>query len=124
MTKKEKIQEAYGCDVDGLVDVDGWSIYGVDEGSEYGVEPYGDYETKNHYDGKYEWRPNSLSGIEDNNSWVKIESDADFPNDNKKYWIMFQGEIHQKLIPENRSKWWINEVSHYQPIQKPQPPIY
>lgn len=76
MTKEEKIKEAYGGLIDlSVLDENGWAIYGCEDFSESGIEPFGEYETKNHIAGVYNWRPKSLQGIENNNGWIKIESE-------------------------------------------------
>lgn len=74
-------------------------------------------------DGLPFYRPKSLSGIETNNGWIRIESEADLPyftvwlSDGKDIW---QGNL-----------WTVNGAhrmnlmaTHYQPIIKPLPPIY
>ena len=76
MTKEEKIKEAYGGLIDlSVLDENGWAIYGCEDFSESGIEPFGEYETKNHIAGVCNWRPKSLQGIENNNGWIKIESE-------------------------------------------------
>ena len=70
----------------------------------------------------FKTRPKSLQGIENNNGWIKIESEEQrFPDED--LWICnFNGNkqpfIHDayEFIPER--------YTHYQPIEKPQPPIY
>jgi len=151
MTKQEKIKDAYGCDVSGLVDNNGWTIYGSDEFGECGVEPFEEYETKNHIDGKYEWRPLSLKGIESNNGWVRIESEEDLPKEKELFHFIpcnsfeeqFIGFIDKDMdevffidkyygsvkneynIPEIKLNSWLpSQITHYQPIQKPKSPIY
>lgn len=64
-------------------------------------------------------RPKSLSGIENNNGWIKIENEEDLPKDNEDYWVVIDGEIkvtHGFSIRRNST--------HYQPIVKPRLPIY
>lgn len=69
-------------------------------------------------------RPKSLQGIENNNGWIRIKSDDCFPNDNKDYWVIRNGVIAVENIPSSRTVWWINNVTHYQPIEKPLKPLY
>lgn len=85
MTKEEKIQEAYGEHwekVKYFVDKDGW----LDSRSFYGQPIHKGLfgltmEISDPYDPKYcYWkRPVSLSGINNNNGWRKIESENDLP---------------------------------------------
>jgi len=61
-----------------------------------------------------------------NNGWIKIESEADLPK-NGYYEVVVRGtgEITRaSLDNEYRTKSLVTYYSHYQPIQKPQPPIY
>ena len=68
------------------------------------------------------FRPKSLQGIENNNGWIKIESEEQrFPDED--LWICnFNGNkqpfIHDAydFIPER--------YTHYQPIEKPKPPLF
>ncbi len=133
MTKEEKIKEVYGCL--GYVDENGWATYVIDEAFEYGIEPFGNYETRNHIDGAYEWRPIELQGIENNNGWIKIESEADLPEeDYGNYHVYSNKEIFGSepknqgtddfYKDNNKIKDWLDNHTHYQPIIKPEPPIY
>ena len=78
-------------------------------------------------------RPKSLQGIENNNGWIKIESEADLPKKSCSCWI----EVDELEI--NTPFWYnhdttqfyfkhiiytISEVTHYQPINKPLKPLY
>lgn len=77
--------------------------------------------------GKLEWRPKSLKGIENNNGWIKIESEADLPKDSSALiWVYTdKGNIYNYFF---YSTWFsineIEEVTHYQRITKPLKPIY
>lgn len=65
-----------------------------------------------------------------NNGWIKIESEADLP---KEY-----GNYHVKYLNGQSIAWFNdgffytmkgykfkdNHITHYQPIEKPKPPIY
>jgi len=81
------------------------------------------------FKGKY-CRPKSLQGIETNRGWIKIESEDDLPKETGVFWCILNNEIvflrywseaklWEDLETENRSF-----PTCYQPIQKPQPPIY
>ena len=72
------------------------------------------------------FRPKSLQGIENNNGWVKFESEADLPK-NKNVWICTNN--NRVLISSKAVLNWVlknpdNKITHYQPIEKPKPPIY
>lgn len=129
-SKEEVIQIAYDGEKYDW-DENGWLTYGVYENSEFGYEPFGDYETRNHIDGVYEWRPKSLQGIEDNNGWIiKDLEKANFIAD--YYWIKKKdGDEEIAFFAPHRNCFggidgdiYISDVTHYQPIKKPNPPLY
>ena len=70
------------------------------------------------------WRIPILQGIENNNGWIKIESEKNLPN--HKLWLsdgkdVWQGNLFEMEFFAKR----INTLAtHYQPIEKPKPPIY
>lgn len=74
------------------------------------------------------WRPKSLEGIEDNNGWVKIESEADLPKEDLQCWLIdeeFGTDIG--YFSFSTKKWFVDceqFVTHYKPIIKPEPPKY
>lgn len=73
------------------------------------------------------WRPKSLRGIEDNNGWIRIESEADFPKDSFNYYAFCSnGSVMTFNDFEYYKKYIIPELkaTHYQPIIKHKPPIY
>lgn len=67
--------------------------------------------------------PKSLQGIEDNNGWIKIESEADLPKEEfNSVWIKHNdGDV---LIIQCSNKYLLKNTTHYQPLIKPKPPIY
>ena len=72
------------------------------------------------------WRIPILQGIENNNGWIRIENEADLPN-NEKVWICTSN--NRVLISSKAGLNWVlknpdNKITHYQPIEKPKPPIY
>ena len=70
-------------------------------------------------------RPKSLQGIEDNNGWIKVESEADLPKESYNYWVFQNDGLIQSMKEYELNKKYYNiEATHYQPIQKPKPPIY
>ena len=72
------------------------------------------------------YRPKSLSGIESNNGWISILSKEDIKNfQNEFCWVYFKsGELEKIYIHSSNHKFLLNNCTHYQPIIKPQPPIY
>lgn len=136
MTKQDKIKEAYGGLIDlNLLDENGWAIYGCEDFSESGIEPFGEYETKNHIAGVYNWRPKSLKGIENNNGWIKIESENNLPKQTNNLWLLANDGslilgkwcIFQKIFKTTSGNNFDTDgvfFTHYQPIIKPDLPLY
>lgn len=69
------------------------------------------------------------SEYENNNGWVKILSKEDLPKEEGYYHIIDLNRaemqlakfyIHHNVIVD----YWIKNVTHYQPIEKPLKPIY
>lgn len=143
MTKKQKIQEAYGLywkDYGHLADENGF-IYQSDlfypdtEMKKEGVEIEVISVEHKHKWSNIKWRPKSLSGIEANNGWIKIESEDDLPKEDgygKMYHLVCSGKVENQGRYIHSLKAFchfgtfviINHVTHYQPIEKPKPPIY
>ena len=129
MTKQEAIKQAYGEHWDVVkdyVDKNGWvgqysAPIDISKLIECDLSDIG-----------YYWRPISLQGIEDNNGWIKIESEKDLPKDNIECHFIIKennkvtqiGRYHVGAKSFNVGTIWFNEVAHYQPIAKPKPPIY
>lgn len=80
----------------------------------------------------FEIRPKSLQGIETNNGWIKIESEDDLPKDYIEcYFIsVYNNTIRAGFYSKSDNKFFsaeyyeVREVTHYQQIEKPNPPIY
>jgi hypothetical protein len=151
MTKQEVIKNAYGEHwetVKDYVDENGW-VYTQKvhfdstlnmEYSEVEVTPFNS-------DMEYYWRPKSLQGVETNNGWIKIESEANLPKDHEiNYFIpcnflerAFIGFIDRKSnevyfldesfeVRKNTcvylNSWLPSQITHYQPINKHLKPLY
>ena len=122
--KQEAIKNAYveyWENVKDYVDNDGWIDNSIPKFT-FGQLKNLDLEYKN----DVFFRPKSLQGIENNNGWVKIESETDLPK-NKNVWICTSN--NRVLISSKAALNWIlknpdNKITHYQPIEKPKPPIY
>lgn len=138
MTKEEKIQEAYGEYWEQLnpltkgraLSNNGWLHYDDITDNRGTLINCIDMEGDIDY-----YRPKSLQGIEDNNGWVKIESENDLPketiecdfifeNDIYRGWynmILFNGRLKPNSVVINFAS---DVITHYQPIVKPKPPVY
>ena len=72
-----------------------------------------------------------LQGIENNNGWIKIESETDLPKEGIHHSILLDSDCINGyrnydviVFYEVNSRYRKKEISHYQPIEKPKPPIY
>lgn len=130
MTKEEKIKEAWIEEIGidkynsivkrGNIDENGYGTckWGLIF-SKYINNPKFDYVQNSLTNGSV--RPKSLSGIETNNGWIKIESEADLPKDG---WHWTLSIIENEPFQTHYEDIDIRYHTHYQPIQKPQSPIY
>jgi len=124
------IKKAYGeywdlvepyVDYDGWIDIDNLSYLSIP--FKYRTS---DLETK---DSQY-WRPKSLQGIENNNGWIKIESESDLPNAEVDCFVFHVGKYAEFAVWDNELKDFysglqkINHITHYQPTQKPNAPHF
>lgn len=137
MTKEEKIKESWG---------NLWDLLKPDE-KELVLKNNGffnghnddiyDSEEVNKDDSSFDFiaskgiRPYELEDIEHNNGWIKIDKEDDLPKEviecrtcfyNGKNYI--EGVIKKRSPQELSRLKYINEITHYQPIEKPKPPIY
>lgn len=136
MTKEEKIQEAWVIEQlheesEGVPNYneDGWAKYGRKQNSNY----FKQLEEKE-WLGYWFYRPTSLDGIEENSGWIKIESESDLPEQGGSYYVTRHAKVETAVyVKDNR--WLIkgndypkttslHSISHYQPIIKPELPIY
>lgn len=78
-------------------------------------------------------RPKCLTGIRNNNSWTRIESESDLPGNINSLWIRYSDgsivlgryNIFQKKFETVYGKCFDGDtVTHYQPIEVPKPPIF
>ena len=143
MSKEEKIKEAWvkligeeefnNLKID--IDLLGWlKVSERDYHYKYNTSLVGDFNGKGYnpmqkikdYEANptpYFVRPKSLEGIEKNNGWIKIESESDLPNKTNDYWIVNKLGVSIRNYDMQEDNDW-NDVTHYQPITKPKPPIY
>lgn len=72
------------------------------------------------------WWPKSITGIRNNNGWVKIESEEDLPKEDGEYRCL----TNKRNISEfsffkgATEKWWMDRISHYKPLEQELLPIY
>ena len=125
MTKREKIKEAWGVFYTDRFNEDGWLIINSKIHTDNNVF---DMLTS---DSGCLIRPKSLQGIEDNNGWIKIESEADLPKEKGNYLVI--DKFHEanpsiafydpKAVIFLMSSWY-ERYSYYQLIENLQPPVY
>jgi len=137
MTKAEKIQEAYGNWWEFYkdnVNENGW----IKDREFWGKWPEAnnitkiDWQTTDHANDYYDTRrPKSLQGIEDNHGWIKVINKCDLPKSNLDCWFenhqgTFRGYYnkHQDFFYDEKYEIIRKDITHYQPIEKPKPPIY
>lgn len=132
MTKEEKIREAYGEHFDKIkcvLDANGWILMTISITREISIEF--ERQVRVHENNTYGFptmcvRPKSLQGIENNNGWIKIESEDDLPKEEYELYFVTGSNtnVHQCIYHIGIKEYWLKTFTHYQPIQKPQPPIY
>lgn len=134
--KEQKIKEYYGEDYNKILSSD----YGIDENGfsdfyAHGNETY--LQAHEVFSGKspddiIRVRPlglgKQLELLETNNGWIKIESENDLPSENGIYWVSYENDIYdeprtkEEIILDYKKE--SDFFTHYQPIIKPEPPIY
>jgi len=146
MTKEEKIREAYG---------EHWKFFNGSAkqcalNNNGWINPILEHAPNNldlERGEKFIYRPKSLQGIENNNGWIKIESEYDLPKESIDcHYRLFVSETYSNageyilsgrfrvkssltnstnfFTCDDMIRSYFPRVTHYQPIQKPQPPIY
>ena len=130
MTKKEIIIKAW-MDLNietpfGICDKTGWVHGYFCNGIDDIINNFGDITEQIEYDiehdGVGKFRPKSLQGIENNNGWIKLEGKANEIESDLDIWIVNKyGEIELSI---NTDFIDIGYATHYQPIIKPDLPLY
>jgi hypothetical protein len=138
--KQQAIQEAYGEHWEAAkdyVDQNGWiepgtfdfnnTLNTISANFKLEVEFKEDIRCSDHS----LYRPKSLQGIENNNGWIKIESEEDLPNDETlefKVGAMVSNKFHLSCgvydYNEVNFSFQNKYITHYQIIPKPKPPIF
>jgi len=81
----------------------------------------------------FAWRPKSLRGVETNNQWIRIEEDgSNLPKENIRcHFIVrgseedeFMGCFEYNLFWNKDQAYSLKIVTHYQPIIKPELPLW
>ena len=126
--KQEAIKKAYGEyweKLEYFINKDGWAYNYFEE---IGIEIFG---SEADFKNSIFWRPKSLQGIENNNGWIKIESEADLPKEGMHHSILLDSECINGyrnydviVFYEVNSRFRKKEISHYQPIEFQKPPIF
>ena len=77
-------------------------------------------------DGFAKFRPKSLRGIENNNGWIKIESEDDLPKEDGFYWVIDSesSKVINRYFEKGNHDFFKQFSSHYQPIVFPDLPLY
>lgn len=124
--KQEAIKKAYGDKYDLVSDglYGSWYMLKLNETpSTFGFK---DNEVQKSSSGGF--RPISLTGIHDNNGWIRIEPDgSNLPAENDiKYKVIQEGEILDVRLSFQsiRKAFEQNYISHYKPIEPELKPIY
>lgn len=147
-TKEEVIKEAWGVlwdNVKSFIDKNGYVEFPTNAERQDIFWKNGDYdyfqtEDRLGYNGEpvgvQRFRPQSLAGIENNNGWIKIESEEDLPN--KEYghcFMILKGYIiYGGFRRYSKDTFYFfnsagegilqSNITHYQLIETPKPPIY
>ncbi|MDV3774042.1 hypothetical protein CMU14_13245 [Elizabethkingia anophelis] len=124
MTKNEAIKAAYGehwKDVQLIIDENGWFDMAYSEQVPNFDHLWDASDKKN-----AKIRPKELRGLETNNGWTRIESEEDLPKEGDLFWVMKKGYDYPLFEPmyHDDGEYWLINYTHYQPIEKPKPPIF
>lgn len=130
-SKHKAIEEAYGefyNDLKDFIDENGWCRNRKIRGFYNQLR-----EVQNHPTINYWFRPLSLQGIENNNGWIKIESEDDLPKSVTDCWFEKKkdGDIeigvyasHRLMFAGVDSDFSINEIVAFQPVTAPRKRIH
>lgn len=128
MKKEDKIKEAW--DETGIKVVSyneyGWAKFSMD----LKKDPCYDSDLFDFTSIRY-FRPKSLKGIENNNGWIKIDSEDDIPEKAGHYWVCYKGVStfiiqlpNKNQISDSIIKRLLENYTHYSPILIPEKPMY
>ncbi len=134
MEKDEKIYEAYGRHYNffkHFIDENGWldKLKIALENVVLIIILTNEIECESQINNAYSIRPKSLSGIENNNGWVKIKSGLDFPKDKNVFYkycidgIPYNINCNLMNLKANLS-YYEDKLTHYKVCEQEKPPIY
>ena len=138
MKKHEAIIQAYGEHFETVKDyIDGNGWYNYHQVYYFGnkkekmvLDIVCGLETEKSADSKF-IRPKSLKGIENNNGWIIIEENGLPNNGTKCHFIIsgfeeneYTGYFEDGLFWDGKAAYTASIATHYQPIIKPEKPIY
>jgi len=116
MTKFEKIQEAYGQhwkEFESHVSNMGWT--------RKSLIPFMEVKEIDFINNLQ--RPKSLNGLEDNNGWIHIKNDLPY-NTECHFYDLNNDTYWSGMVDKFGDFSYSTKATHYQTIQKPNPPIY
>ena len=136
MTRKEIIIKAWiNLNIEtpfGICDKTGWVHGYFCNGIDDIINYYGDITDKIDYDidmsGVGKFRPKSLQGIENNNGWIKIESEKDLPKEKGlKCLFLNKNNMHTTYISDDvlyDSDWFFRRYTHWKIKNEFKYPLY
>lgn len=125
--KQEAIKKAYGNEWDLLPQVaiecaynnNGWIFDAIHKPRDLSID-------RHEFILNFKWRPKSLAGIENNNGWIRIKEDgSNLPK--HLLWLSDLRTVWQGCLFidfDNQNIRINTAATHYQPITKPELPIY
>ena len=126
MTKEEKIKEAYGEyyeELKSYVDVNGWIN---ENNSSRSIFKNLDFDVRTN-----SMRPLELQGIENNNGWIKIESESNLPKEAFEFYDVCRIEPNGDFISDKkvsytdlRIHYFKGNVTHYKLTEVLLPPLF
>lgn len=132
--KQKAIEVAYGKLYDKSIDENGWAYYQLNEERQIikGISPGGMSLEFNNFKQDnanliFYWRPKSLQGIENNNSWSQVPSIHEKEIEKGQYWVVYKNGFIEVAYYDGTMdcyKFWKLNFTHYQPIIKPEKPHY
>lgn len=128
MKKEEKIKEAWGDKYSNDVIMEGRRCgFKIVDNIEYIVNYQGgDWYCEPHTFETTAFMPKGLRKYLKNNGWIKIESESDLPKEGELFWVIKTGYDYPLFEPmyHDDGEYWLQWYTHYQPIEKPKPPLY